>query len=294
MATFARKPDTMLGNRAFGRGRSAPMVDIAYGGQNGMLQDWPAYISATPYIRRNLIIKVLAGPRGFNLLPEPQKWYQALKAILELHPESVEGFNSTYSVETRETTYSGDGNRMESVANVTRARVEPVFNYVERYGRPYGTFFERWVTELIMDPVTKYPGVTNRVSGLNYEIDLLPDFTSATIIAFEPDPAFRKIDKSWLVADLKPKGDLAPVEGKRDIHNAGDLVEFSISMTGIAQISVGVNMVAQAILDTMNPIGSNPLAQPAFTTGIDGNVAGLRPGIVEQINDAANSAVAQI
>ena len=154
MAAFSRYPDTMMGNKAYGRGRNAPMVDLAHGAQNGLLQDWPGYISNTPYVRRNLIIKVLAGPRGFNLLPEPKKWFQTLKAVLELHPETVEGFNSTLEIETRDVSFSGDGNRQESVSNVTRARVEPVFSYVEKYGRPFAHFFERWVTELIMDPVT--------------------------------------------------------------------------------------------------------------------------------------------
>ena len=199
MAAFSRYPDTMMGNKAYGRGRNAPMVDLAHGAQNGLLQDWPGYISNTPYVRRNLIIKVLAGPRGFNLLPEPKKWFQTLKAVLELHPETVEGFNSTLEIETRDVSFSGDGNRQESVSNVTRARVEPVFSYVEKYGRPFAHFFERWVTELIMDPVTKYPGVTNRASARGQEIDLLPDFTSATIIAFEPDPAFRKVDRKDFV-----------------------------------------------------------------------------------------------
>lgn len=294
MAAFSRYPDTMIGNKAYGRGRNAPMVDLAHGAQNGLLQDWPGYISNTPYVRRNLIIKVLAGPRGFNLLPEPKKWYQTLKAVLELHPETVEGFNSTLEIETRDVSFSGDGNRQESVSNVTRARVEPVFSYVEKYGRPFAHFFERWVTELIMDPVTKYPGVTNRASSRGQEIDLLPDFTSATIIAFEPDPAFRKVDKAWLVADLKPKGTLVPVEGKRDIHNGGDLVEFSINMTGVAQISYGVELVAQAILDTMNPVNANPMTQPAFTTAVDGNMAELKPGIVEQLNDASLNAITNI
>jgi len=291
VAAFSRYPDTMMSNKAYGRGRNAPMVDLAHGAQNGLLQDWPGYISNTPYVRRNLIIKVLAGPRGFNLLPEPKKWFQTLKAVLELHPETVEGFNSTLEIEIRDVSFSGDGNRQESVSNVTRARVEPVFSYVEKYGRPFAHFFERWVTELIMDPVTKYPGVTNRASARGQEIDLLPDFTSATIIAFEPDPAFRKVDKAWLVADLKPKGTLVPVEGRRDIHNGGDIVEFGINMTGIAQIGAGVDMVAQALLDAMVATGANPLSQPAFTDAVDGNIADLPSGYKEKLDEAAARAI---
>jgi hypothetical protein len=294
VVAFTRKADTIMGQKAYGRGRNAPMVDLKDGAQNGHLQDWPSYISNTPYVRRNLIVKVLAGPRGFNLLPEPTKWFQTLKAVLELHPETVEGFTSTLEIETRDVSFSGDGNRQESVSNVTRGRVEPVFHYVEKYGRPFAHFFERWVTELIMDPVTKYPGVTNRAAARAQDIDLLPDFTSATIIAFEPDPSFRKVDKAWLVADLKPKGSLVPVEGRRDINNGGDIIEFQISFTGIAQISIGVDMVAQALLDAMNTVGANPLTQPAFTTQADGNIADLTSGYTEKLSEAAARRVATI
>lgn len=290
MAAFTRKSDTLIGQKAYGRGRNAPMIDLQYG-HGGHMPDWPAYISNTPYVRRNLIIRVLAGPRGFNYLPEPEKWFQALKAILEIHPESVEGFNAQLEIEVRDTSYGGAGERQESVANVTRARTEPVFNFVEKYGRPFSTFFERWTTELLMDPNTKYPNVITRVSTRGQNIDLLPDFTSATIIAFEPDPTFTKIDKAWLVADLKPKQSLVPVEGKRDIHNGGDLNEFSINMTGIAMMGVGVDMVAQSLLDTMRGVATNPLNQPAFTDRADGNIAELDSGYTERLEEAAARAI---
>lgn len=291
MAAYTRKPDTLMGQKAYGRGRNAPMIDLQQGGQGGHMPDWPTYISNTPYVRRNLIIRVLAGPRGFNYLPEPEKWFATLKAVLELHPESVEGFNAQLEIETRDVSFGGAGERQESVSNVTRARVEPVFNFVEKYGRPFATFFERWVTELLMDPNTKYPNVITRVNARNQNIDLLPDFTSATIIAFEPDPTFRKIDKAWLVADLKPKGSLVPVEGRRDIHNGGDIVEFGINMTGIAQIGAGVDMVAQALLDAMVATGANPLSQPAFTDAVDGNIADLPSGYKEKLDEAAARAI---
>lgn len=294
MAAFSRKPDTIMGQKAYGRGRTAPMIDLQYGAQNGHMNDWPAYISNTPYVRRNLIICLMAGPRGFNHLPEPEKWFQTLKAVIELHPESVEGFNSQLEIETRDVSFGGAGERQESVINVTRQRVEPVFNYVEKYGRPFAAFFEGWTTELLMDPNTKYPNVITRITARNQIPDLLPDYTSATIIAFEPDPTFRKIDKAWLVADLKPKGSLVPVEGKRDIHNGGDIVEFSINMTGIAQIGVGVNMVAQAMLDALVVTGANPLSQPAFTDAVDGNIAGLASGYKEKLDEAAARAVTRL
>lgn len=295
MPAHRRYSDTLIVDdksaRGYGRGRKAPMIDLRHGGNNGHMPDYPGYISNSPYVRRNLIVRLIQAPRGFDFLPEPEKWYEALKALIELHPQSITGFNNQLSVEMRESTFGGAGEMQETVANVTRSRVQPVFNYVEKYGRPITTFFERWVTELLMDPNSKYPNVVTRVGARSQIIDLLPDFTSATILAFEPDPTFTKIDKSWLVADLKPKGDLAPAEGQRDIHTGGDTIEFPIEFTGIAQTGTGVDLFAQKILDSMLLTGANPLTREAFTTEIDGNIVDLMSGYKEQLDEAARTSV---
>lgn len=291
MAAHRRYADTLLIDKAYATGRKVPMVDLKYGGNNGHMPDYPGYISNSPYVRRNLIIRLLAAPRGFLLLPEPEKWIETLKALIELHPQSVTGFNNQLSVEMKEAPFGGAGEMQETVSNVTRSRVQPVFNYVEKYGRPITTFYDRWVTELLMDPNSKYPNVCTRVGARDQIIDLLPDFTSATIIAFEPDPTFTKIDKAWIVTDLKPKGDLAPQEGVRDIHTGGELVEFPINFTGVAQTGPGVDLVAQKLLDQMTLTGANPMTRQAFTDSVDGNVIDVGVGYEEQLREAAATGI---
>ena len=297
MATHQRPEDILISDgttgRGYGKGRYAPAVNLKYGGNNGHMPDYPGYISNSPYVRRNMIVRLVSSPRGFDFLPDPERWHEALKALLELHPMSVTGFNNQLDIETRETAFGGAGEMQESYANVTRSRVQPVFNYVEKYGRPIATFFERWVTELIMDPNTKYPNVIARDGIRGKIIDLLPDFTSATIIAFEPDPTFTRIDKAWLVTDMKPKGSLSPAEGSRDIHTGGDLIEFPIEFTGVAQIGAGVDAFAQKILTSMNLTGANPLTREAFTTDIEGTVKDLDVGYAEQLAQVARQQVKQ-
>lgn len=292
MVAHRRHADTLMDDRGWGKGRSAPMIDPRYGGSNGHMPDYPAYISNSPYVSRNLIIRLLAAPLGFQYLPDPERWVATLKALIELHPQSVTGFNNQLTVEMKETTFGGAGEMQESVSNVTRSRVEPVFNYVEKYGRPITHFFDRWVTELLMDPNSKFPNVVTRNNNARSEIiDLLPDFTSATIIAFEPDPTFTKIDKSWIVADLKPKGSLAPSEAKRDIHTGGDLVEFPISFTGVAQTGPAVDLVALKMLQSMTLTGANPMARNAFTDDFSGDVKGVGIGYEEQLRAAAKDSI---
>lgn len=287
MAAHRRYADTLMDQKAYARGLSAPMINLRHGGSNGAQPDYPAYISNSPYVPRNLIIRVLAAPRGFNWLPEPEKWIETLVALFELHPLRVTGFNNQLRVEMRETPFGGAGEMQESVSNVTRSRVQPVFTYVEKYGRPITHFYDRWVTELLMDPNSKFPNVVTRENTVRDEIiDLLPDFIGATFIAFEPDPTFTKVDKAWIVTDVKPKDDLAPQEAQRDIHVGGELLEFPINMTGVAQTGPGVIAVANKLLNGMTLIGANPLARNAFTDEISGDVIDAPASYAKQLEAA--------
>lgn len=291
MAAHRRYADTLMDQKAYGRGTTAPMVDLKHGGHMGHMPEYPDYISSAPYVRRNLIIKLISAPRGFLLLPEPEKWVETLKALLEVHPVSVTGFNSQLNVEMRDSAFGGAGERQEVVANVTRARVQPVFNYVEKYGRPITTFFDRWVTELLMDPNSKFPNVVTRVKGRTEIIDALPDFTGCVFIAFEPDPTFTKIDKAWLVAGSMPKDDLAPQEGVRDLQSGGDTLEFPINMTGVAQTGPAVNAVALKFLQAMTTVGASPLARNAFTDEQSGEVIDATTGYDNQLRRASTDSV---
>lgn len=295
MAAHQRPIDTLISDgktgHGYGRLRHAPMLNLVHSGSNGISLDYPNYISNTQYLRRNLILRLVSSPRGFDLLDEPERWHEALKSLIETIPQSVTGFNNQLEVDVQGTTFGGAGEIQEAYSNVTRSRVEPVFNYVEKYGRPIATFFERWVTELGMDPNTKYPNVITREASRGRIIDLLPDFTSATILAFEADPTFTKIDKAWLVADFKPKGSLAPAEGVRDIHNAHEQVEFPINFTGVAQVGAGVDRFAQQVLDSMDLRGVNMMRRESFTNDISGTVRDLGYGIKEQLERAAREQV---
>ena len=52
-------------------------------------------------------------------------------------------------------------------------------------------FMYSWITNLIMDPNTKYPNVSTL--GANNLADTLADLYAATMIFIEPDPTHSKI-----------------------------------------------------------------------------------------------------
>lgn len=284
---MARLTDTILASRGYSVGRNAPMLNLGVGGQFGWQTDYPAFISNTAYVRRNLIAKLIEAPRGFQDLPEPQLWHAALKTLVEVEPRSIEGLQMGLTVDTASSPFGGAGENQEDPTNVTRQASNPSFSYLERYGRPINHFLNQWITELIMDPITKFPNVVTR--GRRPQ-DLLPDYYSMTVLFFEPDPTHTKVDKAWLCTNMYPKSD-GPVEGRRDLTSAGSTNEISIEFTAISQVGIGVNQFAQRILDEMNLTGNNPNIRPAFVDKISADVKAAANGYAEKIAQAGRSAV---
>ena len=284
---MGRLTDTILGQTGFNIGRNVPTVDLKYGGIGGEQVEYAAYVSTTPYIKRNLVARLIECPRGFQDLDNPDVLCQTLKALVELQPKTIEGLNAQLTVEFGETAFGGAGEVIEAVRNVTRARSQPVFGYNEKTGRPITTFHDYWIQELGMDPITKIPNVATR-TGLTLA-DMLPDYTGMTVLFFEPDITFTKVDKAWLCTAMFPRAS-APVEGSRDITNPGDILDFTIEYTAVTQVGDGVVQFAQALLDTMNLSGTNPNFRPAFIQQISADVLKQPQGVAEQIaNDGATS-----
>lgn len=288
---MARLGNTILDKKAYGENRSMPMVDLVNGGQFGEQVEMAGYVSSAQYVRRNLIARVIETPRGFEDLPNPEKWREAYRALIELHPKTIEGFNSQLTVEVASTPFGGAGEEIESVSNVTRNRSVPNLTWVERYGRPISVFWDLYIMELLMDPITKIPNVMARAAANGKASpDLLPDYIGGTVLFFEPDPTFTKIDKAWLVTNFWPKTG-APAEARRDLTSPGDQVEFSIEFSAISQIGTGVNELAQKMLDEMNITGANPNNREAFVKAVTPDLTSTMPGFTEGIKEAARTVV---
>lgn len=283
--------ETLLGKTGFGTDRLTPMVDPARGGQFGFSTDPVNHVSQTQYVRKNLVIRLLEPPRGFNDLPNPTVWRQTLKSILELQPNTVEGFNSQLTVDYVSTPFGGAGEEQETMSDVKRARTTPSFAFTERYGRPISTFIDQWILELFGDPISKYPNVCTRVSK---PIDLLSDYRTCSFIAFEPDPTFRFIDKAWLVVNAGPKQG-APIEGRRDQNAAGENLNFTLELTSISFVGKAIDELAQIFLNEMSITGANPNNRASFITKVDASVnsAAAPIGFAENIAELARAAAAQ-
>lgn len=256
------------GSTGYAKGHQAPMVDLQNGGQMGFAPDLAGWVSNQAYIRRNLICILVEAPKGFNLLPDPQAWIATLRALVELHPLSIDGLNAGLEVEFASNPVGGAGQQQEDFTDVKETQSSPVFRFAEKYGMPIANFFRGWITNLMMDPNSK---VANIATLANKPTDMLSDMTAATMIFIEPDPTFTKVQKSWLVTNMMPKG-TGEIVGRRDLTQAAEATTYDINFTGIAQFGVGVDVFAQTLLDAISLTGANPQNRPAFVNNITADI----------------------
>lgn len=284
----------ILGERAYGLNKvnNRGMVDVSHkwAGQNGYQTDFRGYVNNASYVKRNLICVLIAAPTGFQHLPSPGDWVSTLKALVEVQAQNIEGLNATITAEFTDTPVGGSGEMQQDIQDVKRERSVPSFTWIEKYGMPINAFLNGWITGLIMDPITKVPGVMS--STANLPQDLLPDYTGATMLFLEPDPTHSRVVKAWLCTNMHPKS-AGDVIGIRDITSGGDVLTYNIEFTALTQVGHGVDMLAQTYLSNMSLAGVNPNTKPAFThLGVDTDVNSVDSGYSDQVKTAQGDSYA--
>lgn len=261
--------DTILDKAAYANASNAPMVNLAHGSQMGPMTDFRNYVSNAAYVRQHVIPFLIEAPRGFQDLDRPDLYVDALKALIELQPMSIDGLAAGVTVATSETAVGGAGEIQQDPTNVTRARTEPSFVFKEKYGSPVQKFFETWICDLIMDPNTKMPRVV--AAGVRPS-DLLPDYYGATVLFVEPDPTGTRVVRSWLCTNMYPL-DGIEVTGHRDITQEKQEQEYTIRFASMAQVGEGVDNFAQTQLNALVLSGLNANTQQAFVQQVDADVS---------------------
>jgi hypothetical protein len=282
LANALLQPDS-----AYGAGMQAPMLDLQFGGQMGYSPDLTEWVSSQSYVRKNLICLLVEAPRGFAYLPNPEAYVATLRALVELHPMSIEGLTNTLTVDTATNPVGGAGQMMDDITNVTEARSEVTFRFNEKYGMPVANFFSNWIRYLIMDPNTKVPLIATLGDAPS---DMLADMYASTMCFIEPDPTHTRVVKSWLGTNMYPKTS-GEITGKRDLTTAQDTVTHDVGFTGIYQFGAGVDQFAQRLLDGISLTGANPHLRPAFVQEITADVQAARKGYETNVEDLGASAL---
>lgn len=283
---MARVSQAVL-SQAYATDNTAPMLDLSYGGQGGWTPNLVEWVSNQAYVRRNLICILLEAPKLFTLFPNSNKWIQSLKALVELHTRSIEGFNAGLTVETDEHPVGGAGEMQQEVTDVKRARTEPRFTFIEKYGRPIQTLLDYWIRYGLMDPETKF-ALASTLS--NRPQDMLADWYSMTCLFIEPDPLHRRVTQAWVTTNMYPLSN-GDITGRRDLTAAQELLTLDITFAGISQYGAGVNKFAQTILDRITLTNADPFMKPSWIQSASSDVNAVSTGYQSYVQNVGSNSV---
>lgn len=284
----------VLNNIASTEGSFQPVVDLRTGGQGGYINDFRSFISNSSYVRRHVIPILLEYPRGFDYLDQPEVWKGILKALVEEHAKSIEGLNGSISMSFVETPFGASGEMQEDFSQVTRARSQVTFTWVEKQGRPIQEFLNYWIYYLFAHPDTQTPMIGSLPQNKDKYFDFLPDFNTMSMIFIEPDPFMKRVSEAWLIVNMAPKGS-GDLQGSRNISDAMQQRELSIEFTGMQMMSNGVRMFAQSLLDRLSFTG---LDAQNRRSSIETTIAdldevkdglGQNIGFIDQVNTLAST-----
>jgi hypothetical protein len=268
-------------NKAYAKNALPPVLNMAVQGNQGYLTEMQYYPSATDYIRKPLIIKVLQAPAGLMMMPNGSAYVAAYKNFVENWMQSWQGFNRTLSVNTQETQLGNAGEVFQTPARVARARSQISSTVVEKDNMPVIRFLEDMVRYLIMDPDTGHP----LLSGVSEQFtDQLADIYGGTILAWEPDKTFKKVQRAWLITNFWPHQDIGENTGNRQLQTDGETLTYNLNWTGWQKVGYAVDKLAQGFMDAVRVTGIDPQYQKNFIEAVDSNVAAIsQSGYQEQI-----------
>lgn len=289
---MSRFADALTQNTAasFAPGQSNAILDPKYGGMNGMSMDYAEWVSAQAYHQKNLIAFVIEYPKGFDYLPPADRaaWIQSYKAIIELHPQSITGLNSGLEVDVAENAVGGAGQMFEDFINVTEQRSQPQFEWIEKTGMVFGSFWSTFIRTFMMNPATKFADIMTLAS--QRPTDQLADLYSGTILFVEPDATMLSPVNAWLCTNFWPRS-TSEITGKRDLTQAAETRNVSIQFASLTQQGLGVKTFARQILQSVNVTGANPTNRPAFVQAIDASLVAAPRGYKANVENLGAQAI---
>lgn len=278
----------------------SPALDLNYGGMMGVTPRYGFYdekankyygewISATPYVRENVLPVLLTHPKFMDWLPNRERWLGMCKAVFETEAQSIAGLKGAINVDTDSTSVGGAGAQFEVPTNVTLEQTSLSYTFKERMGRPFNKFFSFWIEYGIMDPHTKVAKAVKFLEDPTQLVDprtgeeikmYTPDFYTATVLFIEPSNNNTTVEKAWLVFNIFPKS-AGAFEGSRDITTAKSTEEITIDFAGIGIHTDAVHALARAIMPKLVSLYEQPDMHMTLP------VAGFDPSIKD--NDTAHS-----
>lgn len=274
-----------LNNVGHATGAKAPMLDLTVGGQHGYHPNFGQLTNNTGYLPQNIIPILMVPPRGFQFLPQKDKWIAALKSLIEVQSKQITGLRSGLTLEAGDRAIGGAGHMQRDAMNVTEAMSTPTHVWDNNYNKGISTFWERYARLLINEPITKQPGVMSL--GGSLPTDRLADFYGFTTLYIEPDPTKQFALDAWLCVNEWPltTGEL---EYQFDPTTAQPVPEVSIEFACTPIRDNGVLTVAQDLLGAINYANAGPMQRKSVVQAVSADIKAVANGYVEDIVKAVS------
>jgi len=263
-----------------------PMIDLAIGGQNGVMLSPHQWVSAANYVRQKLRAVLISAPEGIRFLPDAAHQYAALKSLIELMPQSIDGLTSNV-----DWTYDGHqvghaGEKMEAATHATRNVSAPSFTWAEKYGLAIARFWTEYGRMLIMDPDLTHPGIIAQPAYIAAGSPAwLPNMYTMTVLFFEPDVTFTNPTSAWLCTNMQPRTG-GEITGKMEVNSANDVVTQTIEFTALTLQSSPVIELASQYLRSLKLTDMRPFDLRPYADVIDPEVRAAAEGLASQITNA--------
>ena len=250
-----------------GLGNDARLLNIGHKGFEGLLPSigavidgntYEAHLSNSLYVGQNVIAKVIATPRFMNYMPNPEAWRSIWVSLIEEHPKSITGFNSTLTADTDEFDVGATGEQQSALKQVKRSRTNLTFEIPEKMHKSVSKFLGLTLTYGGADYITQRPLASNFISNLD-EVGggWTPDMWSGTVIFIEPDPTRLEVVDCWLGVQFwfKNTGDRT---AKKNLSSGGDTVSLNLETAGIYLGTGKVFEFARELLPKISNIRAIP------------------------------------
>lgn len=291
-------------------GNGIPTIDIRNGGQWGALpviggvengvavNEW---MHEQQYQRRDLIPIVLSVPKMFNLLPNADAWKQAVKAMIEVHAKTIDGLNSSLTVDTAEHDLGLSGAKFREVIGVTRESSNVSITVEEKDGNPFEILLDVWIRYGLEDPDLKAPLITRVANDEELPEQFGPEWTTMSVLFIEPNALYRKVVHAWLVSNMFPTSN-PDIIGKKDKSASREFKSMSIELGGFAipHTNKRVKKLADTVLANLELWKKDPedILLPSDTVdpsiaevdGVNIYYDGIKPGTGGNAQGSAGSA----
>jgi len=263
-----------------------PVLDLSVGGQQGILQNPLQWTSSAPYVRQKIFAILVSAPGLIKFMPNYQQQIAALKSLVELMPQRIDGLASGLTWDYDGPLVGHAGEKFVAPIKGSRAVSAPVFEWSDKYGMAVTRFWTEYGRMLILDPDLGVPGIVAAPAYISAKSPpILPEQQTMTILFVEPDVTMTHVTNAWLVTNMMPLtgGDII---GKREMGMSGEVPTVTIEFTALTQIGKAVNILSQNYLNSLKLQDMRPLELKGYTQAISADIKAVAIGLAAEVSAA--------